>query len=193
MKIFTSIEKFAANITYSSSSGNKLEKAHPSDAGYDMQASCAENVTIQPGEVKSLNTGIRLNLPKGWEAQVRSRSGLCKKFGIMVGNSPGTIDPDYRGEVKVLLHNSGKEPYTVKAGDKIAQLVFSPVWDTSTEMVPETEIDKETIRGEKGFESTEEANKTENETETQSGPPKPKRGPRRPPLPPGTRRKKTQN
>jgi len=111
----------------------------------------------------------------------------------MVGNSPGTIDPDYRGEVKVLLHNSGKEPYTVKAGDKIAQLVFSPVWDTSTEMVPETEIDKETIRGEKGFESTEEANKTENETETQSGPPKPKRGPRRPPLPPGTRRKKTQN
>jgi len=159
MKIWKTSENISANIEYSSASGNKLEKAHSSDAGYDIQTNCSQDVVIGPGETKALDTGIRLKLPKGWEAQIRSRSGLAKKFGVIVANSLGTIDPDYRGEVKVLLLNTGKESYTVKKNDKIAQVVFSPVWNTYLEMIKDSEIDKETTRGEKGFGSTEEKDK----------------------------------
>lgn len=93
----------------------------------DLFASLDEEVTLQPGERKMIPTGISLAIPEGFEGQIRPRSGLAIQRGITILNAPGTIDSDYRGEIKVLLINLGNEPYTVKNRDRIAQLVISPV------------------------------------------------------------------
>ena len=124
------------------------EKATEFSVGYDLYAT--EDEVIRPLDRKMIRTGIKLKMPVGIEAQVRSRSGLASKHGVFVLNSPGTIDPDYRGEVKVLLFNSGHMPFDIDRGDRIAQLVFhsylSPVI-SSTKGVSY-------IRGDGGFGST---------------------------------------
>jgi len=122
----------------------------PQSAGLDLHAN-VNCVTIQKGERILIPTGIRIALPFGYEAQIRSRSGLALKHGIAVLNSPGTVDADYRGELKVLLINHGNEPFTINRGDRIAQLVLAKV-----EMQNFTETDSlpDTPRGEGGYGST---------------------------------------
>jgi dUTP pyrophosphatase len=95
-------------------------------AGADVEAAVSADVVIGPGERVKVPTGLTLEIPRGWEAQVRPRSGLALKNGVTVLNAPGTIDSDYRGELEVILVNLGPETYTVHSGDRIAQLVFAP-------------------------------------------------------------------
>ncbi len=118
-------------------------------AGMDLRA--AEAVTISAGERNCVSTGLFLEIPAGFEAQVRPRSGLALKHGITVLNSPGTIDSDYRGEVKVILANLSKEDFKIEIGDRIAQMVFAEVAKASFETVCELE---ETERAAGGFGST---------------------------------------
>ena len=118
-------------------------------AGMDVLA--AEDVELKPGERWPVATGLCVAIPPGYEIQVRPRSGLALRHGISVPNTPGTIDSDYRGELKVILINHGAEPYTVRRGDRIAQLVLSPVVRASWLKVAELD---ETDRGEGGFGST---------------------------------------
>lgn len=120
-------------------------------AGMDLKADIAEPVTLGPLERALIPTGLYMALPDGTEAQVRPRSGLAAKFGISVLNSPGTIDADYRGEVKVILVNLSNEPFVVNPGERIAQLVVARYekveWD-------EVEVLDDTQRGAGGFGST---------------------------------------
>ena len=119
--------------------------------GLDLAAAVAEPFTLMPGERNLVPTGFAFAIPLGYEGQVRPRSGLALKHGITVLNSPGTIDPDYRGEVKVLLVNHGSEAFVVTPGDRIAQLVICPV--ARAELVLVTSLD-ETARGSGGYGST---------------------------------------
>ena len=117
-------------------------------SGYDVHAAVTEPVSIAPGERKLIPTGFALSMPNGLEAQIRPRSGLAFKHGITTLNTPGTVDADYRGEVKVLLYNAGQEPFTVNRGERIAQMVFQIVPDT--ELTEVEELDQ-TERGAGGF------------------------------------------
>jgi dUTP pyrophosphatase len=99
----------------------------PGAAGMDLAAAIPEALTVPPGEFRLVPCGIAIALPEGFEAQVRPRSGLASRHGITVLNTPGTIDSDYRGEVKVLLINLGRQPFSVDPGSRIAQLVVAPV------------------------------------------------------------------
>jgi dUTP pyrophosphatase len=96
-------------------------------AGCDLYAAIKKQVIIRPHDFAMIPTGIRVEIPEGYEAQVRPRSGLAKEYGIGVLNSPGTIDADYRGEIKVILFNYGDKPFKVRKRDRIAQLVFGKV------------------------------------------------------------------
>ena len=96
-------------------------------AGMDVEAAVRDSLEIRPGERVLIPTGLSVALPDGYELQVRPRSGLALKHGVTILNSPGTIDADYRGEIKIALINHGKNSYTVKRGDRIAQLVLAPV------------------------------------------------------------------
>jgi dUTP pyrophosphatase len=120
-------------------------------AGADLRAFLSEDLAIAPGGRKAVPTGIFMEIPPGWEAQVRPRSGLALKSGIGCLNSPGTIDSDYRGEVKVILVNHSDSAYTVKNGDRIAQLVLSRTWRAH---FAQAETLSATERGEGGFGST---------------------------------------
>ena len=122
-------------------------------AGMDLRAAVAEDapVTLLPGGRALIPTGLTIALPDHHEAQVRPRSGLAWKFGITCLNSPGTIDADYRGEVGVILANLGAEPFIVRRGDRIAQMVIAPVTRATFEMVESLD---DTARGEGGFGST---------------------------------------
>lgn len=117
-------------------------------SGLDLCADVDDFITINPQEVVSIPTGLRLEIPQGYEGQVRPRSGLAAKFGVTVINTPGTIDSDYRGEVKVLLINMSKLPFIVHRGDRIAQIVFSPIMRAELEFYEQL---VETKRGEGGF------------------------------------------
>jgi dUTP pyrophosphatase len=117
----------------------------------DLQAAVAEPVVLEPGERALVPTGIRIALPEGYEAQIRPRSGLAIKQGITVANAPGTADSDYRGEVQVGLVNLSGEAYTIRRGDRIAQMVVAPV--TRVTWQPVASLD-ETDRGAGGFGST---------------------------------------
>ena len=123
--------------------------ATEASAGVDLRAS--EPCVIAPGARALVPTGIRLAIPCGYEAQIRPRSGLALKHGVALPNSPGTIDADYRGEVKVILINLGDEPFVVEPGDRIAQMVFAPVTRVAW---CEVETLDATERGEGGFGST---------------------------------------
>jgi dUTP pyrophosphatase len=96
-------------------------------AGLDLRAAVSERVQIRPGERRLIPTGFRIALPSGFEAQVRPRSGLALRHGIVIPNAPGTIDADYRGEIQVILWNAGADVFDVQRGDRIAQLVVAPV------------------------------------------------------------------
>lgn len=122
-------------------------------AGMDLIAALGEGeaMVLQPGERALVPTGLAIALPAGFEAQVRPRSGLAAKNGVTVLNSPGTIDCDYRGEVKVVLINHGREPFTIERGTRIAQMVVAPVTQA---MFREVESLDETARGAGGFGST---------------------------------------
>lgn len=117
-------------------------------AGVDLMAAIEGEMTIAPGERELIPTGLSLAIPMGFEGQVRPRSGIALRHGIVVPNSPGTIDADYRGEVKVILLNAGSEPFVIKRGDRIAQLVIAPVVRSVFEEVANLD---ETDRGEGGF------------------------------------------
>lgn len=125
----------------------------PGSAGMDLRAAVAEDqpLTLPPGGRALVPTGLTIALPTDHEAQVRPRSGLALKFGITCLNSPGTIDADYRGEIGVILANLGAEPFVVRRGDRIAQLVIAPVTRGIFEEVASLD---ETIRGAGGFGST---------------------------------------
>lgn len=118
-------------------------------AGMDVVS--AEDVTIAPGARHAVATGLALAIPQGYEIQVRPRSGLALKHGITVPNTPGTIDSDYRGELKVILINLGSEPFVIVRGDRVAQLVLAPVVQAAWDEVAELDA---TERGEGGFGST---------------------------------------
>jgi dUTP pyrophosphatase len=117
-------------------------------AGMDLYAELLEDIILTPGERALIPTGIALELPDGFEAQIRPRSGLALRHGITLVNSPGTIDPDYRGEIAIILINHGTEPFRVKSGDRIAQMVFSCF--VRAEFTEVSELGK-TARGEGGF------------------------------------------
>lgn len=123
----------------------------PSSAGVDLRAVLEEPFTLQPLERTLVKTGLFMEIPQGYEAQVRPRSGLALKKGITVLNSPGTIDADYRGEVGVILINLSQNPFVIENGDRIAQLVFAKVeqaeWNEGEEL-------SSSERGEGGFGST---------------------------------------
>ena len=118
-------------------------------AGMDVMS--AEDVTIAPGARHAVATGLALAIPQGYEIQVRPRSGLAFKHGITVPNTPGTIDSDYRGELKVLLINHGTEDFAIARGDRVAQLVLAPVVQAAWAEVDELDA---TARGAGGFGST---------------------------------------
>ncbi len=123
-------------------------QATPGSAGYDLHAAVESEALLQPGERALIPTGVSIAVPEGYEAQIRPRSGLALEHGIVLPNAPGTIDSDYRGEVKVILGNAGAEAFIVRRGDRIAQLVISPVVRADWEEVPSLDV---TSRGEGGF------------------------------------------
>lgn len=120
-------------------------------AGMDLEAAITAPVTLKPGERRLIETGLAIALPEGFEAQIRPRSGLAFKNGITVLNAPGTIDADYRGEVKVLLANLGTENFTIERGMRIAQMIIAPYTRAAWQQV---ETLDETARGAGGFGST---------------------------------------
>lgn len=117
-------------------------------AGMDLCAAVEEPVSVAPGEVKLIPTGLFVEIPAGHEGQVRARSGLALKHGLMLPNAPGTIDADYRGELQVILGNVGREPYTITRGQRFAQLVIARVEQARVEVVTEL---AESTRGSGGF------------------------------------------
>lgn len=125
--------------------------ASPGSAGVDLRAAIESEQIVTPGERVQIPTGLILELPRGWEGQVRPRSGLALRHGVTLLNTPGTIDSDYRGEVKVILVNLGQEDFAVRRGDRIAQLVVASV---SQVVVVETDSLASTRRGAGGFGST---------------------------------------
>lgn len=122
--------------------------ATPGSAGIDLMAAVDSDTVLHPGERGLISTGIRAAIPEGYEGQIRPRSGLALRYGISMVNSPGTIDSDYRGEIGVILINLGDEPFTIRRGDRIAQMVIAPVIQAE---VAETDSLPETIRNSGGF------------------------------------------
>ena len=123
-------------------------RATPHSAGMDLHANIHEDILLKPGKCERIPTGICTAMPPGYEAQIRPRSGLAYKYGVTMLNAPGTIDADYRGEIHAILINLGDEPYIIRRGDRIAQMVIASV--VLTEF---TEVDDlpDSIRGKGGF------------------------------------------
>lgn len=133
-------------------SNNELPKyATPMSAGMDLRAFTDQPITIMPGERKLVHSGINIQLPEGYELQVRPRSGLAMKHGITLTNAPGTVDADYRGDVGAIVHNLGQEPFIIENGDRICQIVAKEYVTIEWE---ETDTLDSTERGEGGFNST---------------------------------------
>ncbi len=126
------------------------ERATEHAAGYDVR-SAEESVTLRVGEIRLVSTGLIMELPEGLECQVRPRSGLALRHGVTLPNSPGTIDPDYRGELRVIMQNLGSAPVTLERGERIAQLVFARF--EAPEVLEVDEV-TDTDRGSGGFGST---------------------------------------
>jgi dUTP pyrophosphatase len=132
--------------------GEGLDLPHYATHGAGgMDVVSAEDVTLEPGARRAVATGFALAIPPGYEIQVRPRSGLALKHGISVPNTPGTIDSDYRGELKVIMINLGGEPFAIARGDRVAQLVLAPVTRATWHEVAELD---DTARGSGGFGST---------------------------------------
>lgn len=124
------------------------QKMSEHSSGFDLMAALDGPITIAPGATVLVPTGLALGIPPGYEGQVRPRSGLAAKHGLSIPNAPGTIDADYRGEVKVILINLGRDEITLKRGDRIAQLVIAPVPPVTLQETPDLDM---TDRGEGGF------------------------------------------
>jgi dUTP pyrophosphatase len=122
--------------------------ATPGSAGVDLVAALEGEVVLEPGARVAVPTGLRVAIPAGYEGQVRPRSGLALRHGVTLPNAPGTVDSDYRGEVRVILQNGGSEPVVIRRGDRIAQLVVAPVAQAEWE---EVDVLDATERGEGGF------------------------------------------
>ena len=120
-------------------------------SGMDLVAYIKSKVTINPGKTAMIPTGIAIAIPKNYEVQIRPRSGLAVKNSISVLNTPGTIDSDYRGEIKIILINLGKKPFVIKSGDRVAQMILCPVMKAE---LKEVNILPKTVRGKGGFGST---------------------------------------
>ncbi len=120
-------------------------------SGVDLHAWIEKPITIGPGEYNVIPTGLKLAIPKGYEAQVRPRSGLAANYGVTVLNTPGTVDSDYRGEIKVILINFGNRPFIVEKGMRIAQMVFSKVEHIDFNVVLSDSDLEKTERNEGGF------------------------------------------
>lgn len=129
----------------------KPEYASEGAAGADLKADLREELTLLPGTRALVPTGLWVSIPEGFEGQVRPRSGLAARSGVTILNAPGTIDSDYRGEIRVILVNLGTEPFVIRRGDRIAQLVIAPVM--KAEFIMQEELDR-TARGAGGFGST---------------------------------------
>lgn len=123
-------------------------RATPGSSGFDLYASVEKDLTIAPAERALVPTGFAIAVPEGFEAQVRPRSGLALRHGIVLPNAPGTIDSDYRGEVCVIVLNAGDQPFTICRGDRVAQLVIAPI---ASAVWREVETLDETERGSGGF------------------------------------------
>ena len=123
----------------------------PGAAGADLRAHLPEGATLVPGQRMLVPTGLKMAVPQGFEVQIRPRSGLALKKGIALVNSPGTIDADYRGEVGIILLNTGSETFTINHGDRVAQMVLAPVIQAQFDLV---ETLDSTARGAGGFGST---------------------------------------
>lgn len=121
-------------------------------AGADLRAALVDPVVLAPGQRALIPCGFAMAIPQGWEVQVRPRSGLAAKHGVTMVNGPGTIDCDYRGEVKVPIINLGQEPFGIERGERIAQMVLAPVYRIAWDVVDGLEQDTE--RGQSGFGST---------------------------------------
>jgi len=117
-------------------------------SGLDICAACDADVEVAPGAIVLVPTGLTMAVPPGYEAQIRARSGLALRHGLVIVNAPGTIDSDYRGEVGIIIGNIGRDPFTIARGDRIAQMVIQPV--TRVEVVVRGELDA-TARGAGGF------------------------------------------
>ncbi len=117
-------------------------------SGMDVRAWTDEDIVLEPGEIKLVPTGLSISIPEGYEAQIRPRSGLALKHGIAFVNSVGTIDSDYRGEIGIIMTNFGKEPFNIKCGDRIAQMIITRVCHA---VVTEVDDLDSTVRGEGGF------------------------------------------
>ena len=139
------------NIQILNNAKGKPEYGSIEASGLDLKAGIENKIIIKSNEFLVVPTGIILEIPKGFEAQVRPRSGLAANNGISVLNTPGTIDSDYRGEIKVILFNHGKNDFLINNKDRIAQMILTPVIKMDLE---ETDDLPETIRGEGGFGST---------------------------------------
>ncbi|MBL7174281.1 MAG: dUTP diphosphatase [Desulfobacteraceae bacterium] len=117
-------------------------------SGMDIRASVKEPVVLKPGEIRLIPTGLTVSIPRGYEGQIRPRSGLALKYGIGIVNSPGTIDSDYRGEICIIVINWGEQPFTIRRGDRIAQMVMAKVF--RADIIEVDELDY-TQRGVGGF------------------------------------------
>jgi dUTP pyrophosphatase len=117
-------------------------------SGMDIRASVKEPVVLKPGEIRLIPTGLTVSIPRGYEGQIRPRSGLALKYGIGIVNSPGTIDSDYRGEICIITINWGEQPFTIRRGDRIAQMVMAKVF--RADIIEVDELDY-TQRGVGGF------------------------------------------
>ena len=120
----------------------------PHASGMDVYAANEEDVVLEPRAISMIPTGFSIAIPKGFEAQIRPRSGLAAKYGIGLINSPGTIDADYRGEVMIAVINLGEKSYAIRRGDRIAQMVIQRVWQADIDVVEELD---ETARNTGGF------------------------------------------
>ena len=120
----------------------------PQASGMDVCAANEEDVVLEPRAISMIPTGFSIAIPKGFEAQIRPRSGLAAKYGIGLINSPGTIDADYRGEIMIAVINLGEKSYTIRRGDRIAQMVIQRVWQADIDVVEELD---ETARNAGGF------------------------------------------
>ena len=138
------IKRFDKNI--------KLPKYETSgSSGLDIMAYTKKNITIKPGKTSLIPTGISVAIPRNYEIQIRPRSGLAAKKGVSVLNTPGTIDSDYRGEIKIILINLSKKLFVIKSGDRVAQIVLCPIAKAKLQEVKKL---PKTIRGKGGFGST---------------------------------------
>ncbi len=117
-------------------------------SGMDIRASVRETVLLEPGEIRLIPTGLAVSIPRGYEGQIRPRSGLALQYGIGMVNSPGTIDSDYRGEIGIIVINWGQKPFSIRRGDRIAQLIITRVY--RVHVIEVDDLDS-TQRGEGGF------------------------------------------